>query len=108
MATSVPGVLALSSVLHLSSMCHVFHSVAVVTGTTASQHSAVMTRLMTVHAGLTVAHVCSTLCVAGALSLTILPSAAATMAIFPVFHHQWKSFIMNCTHLFIEQQILLV
>ena len=97
MATSVHGVLRHSSVLHLSSMCHVFHSVAVVTGTTASQHSAVMTRLMTARGGLTVVHVCSTLCVAGALSLTILPSAAATMAISPVFKHRWKSLITNCT-----------
>ena len=87
MVTSVPGVPLPSSALHLLTTFLVIRLVAVDTGTTAWQGSAVVLQLIIVLSGLTVNHVFNTSCVAGAPSITILPLDSVTMAISPVLLH---------------------
>ena len=81
---SVHGVQLPVSALRSLSTCLVIRLAAVDTGLTVSLGWAVTPTLTIVHGGLTVARVCSTSCVDGARSLTILPSASVTAAISPV------------------------
>jgi len=80
---NVLGVTLLSSALHSLSMFLAIHSVVVDTGMTVSADWRVTPTL--VLCGQNVCHVCNISCVAGALVLTILPSASVITETSPVF-----------------------